>query len=772
MSDKMPKEKYSVKYCPIYQCPVKLLSTSRHSESHPEIKVDYNFPNEVANLRILLKPSLKLKEVKIKYHFTNETADETQFWQLENGQYTLDVKKFNRHVLHQKFLCRTLYIQTKNPQTHFISDFEFEIPYFQEETNLVNEHFESYFIPTNFIELFENDFQSDGLNDDQKRFRQQIKEESRNHWLKLKYGAMTERLENIRQKYIHRQNYVKVRFIEFNIETNQNHYSIVVNESVMPEDLLNTSLVFIEMRRNGDCQNKIYQTSVRFYIDEVNVTNHVAEIIFHQPKGKIVPILNNEEVYQVRFYENDFEFVASLSALDGLREKDLLPHFMSFNTNPRFNKPAKNLPASILKFENENIGKNIEQSIVTRNIVGRTSFPSPYVVVGPPGTGKTTTIVESIIQIMKMKPSIKIFVSSASNSACNEIGERLLDSGVDIRNIFRYYANRLEKCKPESLSQKLKISSNLTINRPITKEEFCSFKIVISTLSTSAHFDRKLLSKHFDYIFIDECAATTELEALIPIERLGCGTQKINSMIVLAGDSKQLPPVVKSEEAKNKFKFNVSLLERMLATSPYREGDEKFSQMLRDNFRSHKSILKFSSETFYDGQLRAKSEGHEINCGLNWKDWTRNHHPIVFINMVQTQCNQDIYKSSFNNDEVEKVVQIVDDLLKNGLPNRQVTNDDIGIISPYKSQVNKIKEKLGAEIKVGTVEDFQGKEKLIIVISTVKSACKLGFIKDERRLNVMLTRAKALLIIVGNGMTLKVKFNLFIDFFSSNSKFL
>jgi helicase MOV-10 len=113
-------------------------------------------------------------------------------------------------------------------------------------------------------------------------------------------------------------------------------------------------------------------------------------------------------------------------------------------------------------------------------------------------------------------------------------------------------------------------------------------------------------------------------------------------------------------------------------------------------------------------------------------------------------------KSSYNNGEINIVSSYVNNLIKSGLKNNKITAEDIGVVTPYKAQSEKLKKVLPKNVEVGTTEYFQGREKLIMIISTVKSKAGIGFLKDERRLNVCMTRAKALMIVVGNAETLQV----------------
>lgn len=333
---------------------------------------------------------------------------------------------------------------------------------------------------------------------------------------------------------------------------------------------------------------------------------------------------------------------------------------------------------------------------------------------------------------------------------------------VHISKIFRYYSPSILKGEGK-VSEKLLQTSNIRDSNPSgefpSEQEVKHFPVIVSTLTSSLKFDRADLQKHFDYIFIDECAATTEPEVLIPIVGLGCFKYGIYSKIVLIGDHKQLPAIIKSAYAKH-LGLDVSLMERMMKLDRYKSDiDNRFVTQLLDNYRSHEAILHFSNVEFYDSKLRAKNSSDEVMLGTKWQKLPNKDFPIIF------HCNKSpsmVLKkgtSSFNVGEVSIVKGYVDELLKLTIGSHKIIESDIGVVTPYLAQRDKLKKLLPADVEVGTSEYYQGREKLIIIISTVKSQASVGFLSDERRLNVCLTRAKALMIVVGNSNTLKVNLN-------------
>ena len=164
------------------------------------------------------------------------------------------------------------------------------------------------------------------------------------------------------------------------------------------------------------------------------------------------------------------------------------------------------------------------------------------------------------------------------------------------------------------------------------------------------------------------------------------------------------------------------------------EYDPKYITQLVDNFRSHPAILYFPNVQFYDGKLRAKADLKEMSFALDWKLLPNKSFPLV-LHSVVANCQQEKNGFSFSNEEEVGIVKFyVEDLLENGINDKKVEIDDIGIVSPYKSQRDLLSRALKkyTGIEIGTAEYYQGREKRIIIISAVRSGYSVGFLKDER----------------------------------------
>jgi helicase MOV-10 len=186
--------------------------------------------------------------------------------------------------------------------------------------------------------------------------------------------------------------------------------------------------------------------------------------------------------------------------------------------------------------------------------------------------------------------------------------------------------------------------------------------------------------------------------------------------------------------------------------------DRNYVTQLLDNFRSHPAILQFSNVLFYESKLRAKVGEPEKSLGTRWNFLTNKKFPVLFHCCKTPSKIQKGGTSSYNEGEIKLVRFYVDLLLRVGIDGVKIVPDDIGIVSPYKAQLNKLRQELRHEkkVEIGTAEYYQGREKKIIIISTVKSRDYVGFLKSEKRLNVCITRAKSLLILIGNADTLQV----------------
>ncbi|VVA90086.1 unnamed protein product [Arabis nemorensis] len=452
-------------------------------------------------------------------------------------------------------------------------------------------------------------------------------------------------------------------------------------------------------------------------------------------------------VYNVRFTYNRINTRRLYQAVDAAEKLDPNFLFPSLHSGKRMIKTKPIVPISP--------ALNAEQICSIEMVLGCKGAP-PYVIHGPPGTGKTMTLVEAIVQLYTTQKNARILVCAPSNSAADHILEKLLClEGVRIKDneIFRLNAatRAYEEIKPEII--RFCFFDELVFKCPPLKA-LTRYKLVVSTYMSASLLNAEGVNRgHFTHIFLDEAGQASEPENMIAISNL-CLSETV---VVLAGDPRQLGPVIYSRDAES-LGLGKSYLERLFECEYYGEGDENYVTKLLKNYRCHPEILDLPSKLFYDGELVASKEDTD-SVLASLKFLPNKEFPMVFYGIQGCDEREGNNPSWFNRIEISKVIETIKRLTANDC----VQEEDIGVIAPYRQQVMKIKEVLDrldmTEVKVGSVEQFQGQEKQVIIISTVRSTIKhndfdraycLGFLSNPRRFNVAITRAISLLVIIGN----------------------
>lgn len=455
----------------------------------------------------------------------------------------------------------------------------------------------------------------------------------------------------------------------------------------------------------------------------------------------------DEIVYNVQFSYNRVNMRRLYQAVDAAKDLD---EALLFPSSLRRKRLISTMP--LVPF---NHILNEEQIRSVEMILGCKGGP-PYVVYGPPGTGKTMTIVEGIMQLYQNHADTRILICTPSNSAADHILEKLLGKGAGIikeNEIFRLNATSrpYEDINPDRI--RFCFFDELVFKCPPIKA-LVRYRIIISTyMSTSLLSAEGVERGHFSHIFLDEAGQASEPESMIPLANL-C---QPDTVVVLAGDPMQLGPVVYSKIAEE-YGLGKSYLERLFDCEFYFNGDENYVKKLIRNYRSHPEILHLPSELFYNGELIACKDdasclGAEVDLIPNSK------FPVQFIGIQGCDEREGNNPSWFNRIEASKVIQVIERVIAC----EEINENDIGVITPYRQQVLKLKTSLESldmsNIKIGSVEQFQGQESKVIIVSTVRSTIKhnefdrvhcLGFLSNPRRFNVAITRAISLLIIVGN----------------------
>lgn len=418
------------------------------------------------------------------------------------------------------------------------------------------------------------------------------------------------------------------------------------------------------------------------------------------------------------------------------------------------------------------------------------------VVHGPPGTGKTTTLVEAISETLRRES--QVLVCAQSNMAVDWISEQLVDRGIPVLRVgnptrvndkmlsFTYerkfeahpdypqlwslrkairemrskrkrgsesYHQQLDRLKSRAIELELRINAEL----------FGKARVIACTLTGAAN--RVLDGMKFSTLFIDEAAQALEAACWIPIRKV--------SRVIFAGDHQQLPPTVKSVAAL-KAGLGKTLMERIVENKP------EVVTLLQVQYRMNDSIMQFSSREFYGGKLQTAPEiKHrgilDYDIPISWYevpladeegkvagDETINVDP-------EKWGKEEFVGESFgrvNKAEAELTLQHLE-LYFSRIGKQRILDEriDVGIISPYRAQVQLLRRLIRKReyfkpfrhlISVNTVDGFQGQERDVIIISLVRSNDdgQIGFLRDLRRMNVAITRARMKLIILGNVATL------------------
>ena len=402
------------------------------------------------------------------------------------------------------------------------------------------------------------------------------------------------------------------------------------------------------------------------------------------------------------------------------------------------------------------------------------------IVHGPPGTGKTTTLVEAIYETLRRES--QVLVCAQSNMAVDWISEKLVDHGISVLRIgnptrvndkmlsFTYerkfeshpdypqlWAARkairelyAQKKKGDSTHQKIaRLKERATeLEIRINEHLFADAKVIASTLTSTAH--RVLTGRKFSTLFIDEAAQALEPACWIAIRKAG--------RVILAGDHQQLPPTVKCYEAE-KQGLSHTLMEQIVARRP------ETVTMLTTQYRMNEEIMRFSSNWFYQGKVESAKE-------VKFRSILDLDRPMMWIDT--SSLPEDEYREQFvgesfgriNKAEAQLTLQTLKDYF-NKIGKQRVLDErlDVGVISPYKVQVQYMRQlvRKDADLKpyrhlitLNTVDGFQGQERDIILISLVRANDdgQIGFLRDLRRMNVAMTRARMKLIILGNAATL------------------
>ena len=429
---------------------------------------------------------------------------------------------------------------------------------------------------------------------------------------------------------------------------------------------------------------------------------------------------------------------------------------------------------------------NLSQQTAVNHIL---SSQDIALVHGPPGTGKTTTLVEAIIETLKTET--QIMVCAYNNIAVDVIAEKLLTRGVSVVRIGNpakvtdellnvtyetkfcehpYYTDVMscnEKIKQlktvyvETASRDVKTRKKIKseiyeltycksiLELSIKSSIFKESKVVAATMIGAANKILKDIS--FSTVFIDEAAQALEPACWAPIAKA--------RRVIFAGDHKQLPPTIKSYEAAQAGLMH-TLFEKIIGRCP------ECATLLTMQYRMHESIMTFSSQWFYESQLLASAT-------VKNKTLIDSDIPVVWVDTAQCDCHEkrEINGTSiYNIEEVDLMFLTLFEYMEKIGGEARILAEKItfGLISPYSAQIDLIRQKIKENyyfekflaaklISIRTIDGFQGQEREVIAISLVRSNLnyQIGFLADYRRINVAMTRARKKLFLIGDSSTLR-----------------
>ena len=514
---------------------------------------------------------------------------------------------------------------------------------------------------------------------------------------------------------------------------------------------------------------------------KVNYMNFIATVSYADDERMVVVLpsagalleLQTEEVLGVQLYFDETSYRAMFEALEdtirakGNRLAELRDTLLG-TQKPGF----RELYPVRFPWLNSTQETAVNKVLCTRDVA---------IVHGPPGTGKTTTLVEAIYETLHREP--QVLVCAQSNTAVDWICEKLVDRGVPVLRIGNptrvndkmlsfTYERRFEnhpsypelwgirksiremgsRMRRGSYSEREGMRSRMSRLRDrateleilINADLFDSARVIASTLVSSNH--RLLNGRRFPTLFIDEAAQALEAACWIAIRKA--------DRVILAGDHCQLPPIKCIEAARGGLDH--TLMEKVVQQKP------SAVSLLKVQYRMHEAIMRFPSEWFYNGELEAAPEVR--NRGILDFDT-----PMNWIDTSEMDFHEEFVGESFgriNKQEANLLLQELEAYISR-IGKARILDEsiDFGLISPYKAQVQYLRSKIRGSsflrpfrslITVNTVDGFQGQERDVVFISLVRANedGQIGFLNDLRRMNVAITRARMKLVILGDATTL------------------
>jgi ATP-dependent RNA/DNA helicase IGHMBP2 len=567
--------------------------------------------------------------------------------------------------------------------------------------------------------------------------------------------------------------------------------------SIVDVNFFGNNQIELKIKRTDDSIKSAFQVgqNVRLFRDSERNTEEVIGILTKISHSEAVIVFTAEDTPD--WMDDNFSLETSYS--------DITYKAMNYSIQELLN--SKNKKVSQFKdemfsekiYESELENKNIKspilnetQNIILNLIINSNNF---FLVHGPPGTGKTTLITETIKELINLNE--KILICASSNLAVDLLTEKCILANLNIvrlgnpvrisssiqdvtleKKILNHeYYTEIKKYKKEADE---KIKKARTYKRNFGKKEYNERKellkeakelyslsrktqdiiindifdkssVVASTLS-GLYISKYLKNNEFDSIFIDEASQAIEPLCYLPI------LLAPKNRIVFVGDPMQLPPTIFSSKKSNEG-LRLTFFEKLLYK--FKNKTSK-SQFLNIQYRMNSQIVGFPNQYYYDNKLLTDISNKDKSLNIDKID---NNTHIIFVDTAGTDFyeNKEESESISNIEEAKLLINILN---KYYINSENINNFTIGILSPYKAQINLIENLLKDLnlnfnlIETNTIDSFQGREKDFIILSLARSNMnmEIGFLEDTRRLNVALTRAKKELIIIGDSETIQINY--------------
>ncbi|XP_070187827.1 probable helicase with zinc finger domain isoform X2 [Littorina saxatilis] len=532
-------------------------------------------------------------------------------------------------------------------------------------------------------------------------------------------------------------------------------------EDVLSEDssagrliLQNAQTAWVAPAGSGDNDDGSSKPKTQVY--EAQIEDKGKTFIFLRLSADCVSDLNltcDVEFHaQIQFQLNRLPKCEMHSAVDSLPTLNIV--FPSVKNIPPLPPPLEKVLSAV---EEMRLNEQQREAILTITSPVGTKQP-PLLIIGPFGTGKTYTLAQAAKLVLEQEDT-RILICTHSNSAADLYIKDFLhpyveDGHVEARPLRVYYRHRWVHTIPEVIIPYSLWSGERQMFCVPTEEDVKKHRVIITTLSTARYIsDIGLPPGFFTHIFIDEAAQALECETLIPL-----GMADEQTRIVLAGDHLQISPEVYSDYTRQQG-FHISFLERLYDLYP-RESSGMV--MLCENYRSHKAIVDFTSELFYDQRLVASGKQSPHST----------FYPLSFCHAKGIEEQHENSTGFYNLSEVYEIVDRVEELRRKW-PEEwgNMENNGVSVVAPYHDQVvrirNELRKKKIYNISVERVLNVQGKQYRVIIISTVRTrnSCRsdssaeeeyldYGFLSNVKLLNTAITRAQSLVMVVGDPLSL------------------